>query len=540
MNNSFSNRRGALAALFAAILTLFLIMAGFHTAANPSPQAVAVEVSGASIYFSTSRTNFIFPMQCSQVEWRLERIKAVLFENMGEGGTGSKILCTGDTPSIFVTFQDDTQQEFTLPRQTLLAHPLAAITAVIALLLWGVALHAFVRGQKLTRRGAQYAIVVGLALLLIGVMKLYTGDEYLVIGPTYDAARTLEIAQNGLVNNPNLWAPWAYRPLTPLLARALADVFARPVEFGFAVVTVAGMLAQLVLVYALARHFRASFRAGLLAMAAVALSYYHLRFSLADIYRPDQLGYPLILLAMLLLFREQRVWCILICAFGLLVREFLIIPAVILGLQLLCIALRQRSAAALVALVGLLLVVGATLWLPRALIPVADTAQRFDPQHRTISMVYDSMVMLSNMPRNLEFLAALVGYGLPVLLLATGGRLRHLWTQLAGYRWILGLYILLAVALSLVGGSGMNRYITYMVVPLVLVLALWLDDVPDWEAWVWLALIALANRLFWMPNLDAIGKGVLVGALNYPQAVIPRLLEAGFLLAVMAGVRLYG
>jgi hypothetical protein len=357
------------------------------------------------------------------------------------------------------------------------------------------------------------------------LLRLYTRSNYIVVGVMLDAGHTLEIALHGWLGNPNIWAPWAYRPLTPLAARFVSDLLGQPVQTGFALLTFSGMVAALVLTYTLTRYFRGDFRTGVFAMLVVWMSYFVVRFSLADIYRPDQWAYAFMLLALLLLFNQRWGWCLLICCVGILIREFMAIPAVLLAIKLLLDAKRRHSAKSLLWLVLTGIGVGAVVLLPRRLVPVAANTQIFSPENS--GLVYSVMQPLANRPRNTEFLMAFLVFMLPALLLMTPSRLKKAWTALAGYRWLLGIYTLLVLALIMYGGSGVQRYITYLFVPLIILLALWVKDASIVEIFLILAAVALCNRLFWMVGLDPFTNTVTFGEFRQIAPYLPRFYELG-------------
>lgn len=519
------------------VCCLSLMVAGILTAANPAPQVFETQEGAATIYFAVDRTRFVFPSGCATAEWRVEGIREVAFYDEGVTGEGQRHFCTGDFPRLRVVFADGIARTYRLERDVLMLHPFAGIAGIAALVTGSLLLYQFqLRHWIQTPRG-QYATALLITVGVTALFALYTRAEYITVSGTLDAAYVRETALYGWLENPNQTAPWAYRPITPLAARAISDVLGQPLEIGFSVLSFMSLVAQLVLVFAFARHFGADFRASILVMVFTGLAYYNLRYSLADIYRPDTLAYPLMLLGLLTYFQNRTGWCILICCIGILTREFLAIPALLLGLKLTIDLIRKPSRATLGWLLLAVIAVGAVVILPRTFIPVVRSAQIFDPQHNPDAVRYLLIQPLTNVPRNVEFLAALVSYLLPTLLLITPERLRRAWAALAGYQTIFVLYTILVLALTMYGGSGIQRYITYLFVVQAVLLAIWLKEVT-WGEWVVvLFLTAAANRVFWMVGVDPFGFGVLVGDATAPDAVQPRLLELALYCAAVFGLR---
>lgn len=179
--------------------------------------------------------------------------------------------------------------------------------------------------------------------------------------------------------------------------------------------------------------------------------------------------------------------------------------------------------------------VGSVIVLPRALIPVADSAQRFDPLNRPDALLYELLSPWLNTSRNFEFLAVVASYMLPILMLATPARLRRAWAELAPYRGLLAVYIVLVILLTMYGGGDVHRYFSYMFVVQVILLALWLHDAGWLEIALALAATAVANRLFWMVDVDPIASVIWIGSIVEPSLVTSRLAEvAVYVIAAIA------
>ncbi len=349
------------------------------------------------------------------------------------------------------------------------------------------------------RRVARYALVVGACALLVVALDLITNT----LNRTYyywDFALYYDMAEHGL-SGADLWAPFAYRFLTPLLAGAVADLLAVSTEIGFTVWAYVGAVAQLALVFVLAERFGAQGWRAAVAVAVVALSLYNVRFLLFDVSRPDHLAYPLMVVAVLALFDRRYALCVGASCLGLLAREFLIIPPIILEVVLLREALRGRRAAWRWMLVTFV-IVSLFVIVPRALIPIQGSGQYVDPVNDASTLENLIRAPLSER-RDFNIAFNLASYLLPLLLLITPGRARAAWAVLAPHRLFLALYTALVLLLTMYGGTDLWRFVSYLFIPQVIVLAVLLRrGVAGVEVIYMLAAVAAYNRLFSeIPNL---------------------------------------
>ncbi len=290
-------RIGAVLLLGVLVLLVWITASSVETANHPAPQTIEASEGEATIFFATDRTQFVFPGDCSTVRWELGGIRAVHFYSYPMTGVEERVVCHGDAPYLRVRFQDGTEQTYTLNRDVLFLRPLVITISLLALTMGALGAYLLGINRRLATPRAQYVAALVIAISWILILDLFTNSAYIVIGPTFDAARTMEIARNGWLGNPNV------------LARAISDLLRQPLDAGFTVIAYMGAVAQLTLVFALARRFGAGFRAAIVAMLVVSVSFFNLRFLLSDIYRPDHLAYPLMLLALLALFRRQFALC---------------------------------------------------------------------------------------------------------------------------------------------------------------------------------------------------------------------------------------
>ena len=341
-------------------------------------------------------------------------------------------------------------------------------------------------------RWQRYGLVAAIALLAVIAIDLVTND----LNTTryyWDFAIYFEMAEHGLDPgaNDSLWAPFVYRFATPLLAGALNDLFDfETVTDGFKIIAYVGAVAQLVAVFALAEHFGLRFWMAVIPVAVIALTLYNVKFLIFDESRPDHLAYPLMIAALLAIWRRKYGLATALSCVGLLVREFLIIPPIILLLVLALEFWRERSWRVVGQMAAVLAAVSLFVIVQRVLIPIKGSGQFFDPVNNS-----DALTVLVNAPlskrRLVNILLNFSGYMLPVLVLITPRRARAAWERLAGYRWLLGVYTALVLALTLYGGTDIWRFTTYQFVPLVIVLAVLLRGEIDRAEIVYMLAVTL-------------------------------------------------
>jgi hypothetical protein len=259
---------------------------------------------------------------------------------------------------------------------------------------------------------------------------------------------------------------------------------------GFEITTTVAVIAQLIAVYGLAQHFSKRFAPALIATGVIALSTYNVKFLLHDFYRPDSLAFPLLALAMWALFRRIDWLVIGTCAVGLLTREFMIIPPVLLcyiyGRELL---VNPRRVGSWLMLALTIAVTGAAVLAPRLIIDAARS-------DAAIAQT-DALLRVFHPARLLNLVLVMAAYCLPLAILAGGTRWRTAWDQLAGKRDLLALYCLGVLGLSLIGGTDLPRFAAYLYIPLVIGLTLLLDDgINGWEVAYLLIAWAVFNRTF--------------------------------------------
>lgn len=304
----------------------------------------------------------------------------------------------------------------------------------------------------------------------------------------------LDMATYGIVNNENLVSPFAYRFLTPLLAGSIASILNITPEQAFYAIALVCAVLQLFLVFVLAKRFDASDTTALIVLSVIALSFYNIRFLIAESLRPDHLAYPLMPVVMLLILANRRFPALILSLIALNVREFFLIPPVVIGMLYYQDYLRGRQRKDFWLAMGAFFSAALVFILQRVFIRVSSAAGFLEP------LRYDFIpVLLStplNMARNLNVLLALVGYLLPLILLVTPERWRTIRAERRPVGLILGIYSLMVVGLTYYGGTDIGRFVTYLFIPVVIWLVMLLNrGIPAIEIGYMLMMVALYNRI---------------------------------------------
>lgn len=491
---------GFILCLIAALAAAALVILIFNTYQNPEPLHFEVSQQGVHIRYSASRTRTVFPGDCITLAWGIDNASEILVTEAPVLSAGERAHCDGTAPELKITTPEGGIISYAFPRWVLFEQWYAwALLFVSGLCAVGGALLLGIHRLSLLRRPAvQYALVFTFAVGWVFALDLFT-NSLNIYRYVWDHYHYIDMAQNGILGNEGLVGPYAYRPVVPLLARFIGNFTERSVTAGFRFVTYAGMISQLVLVFLLARQFTRKWWIAWTILLVIAFSTYHVKFLLFDIYRPDSLAFTLILIGMLAFIQRQRgaggevvyeLIILLTSALGLFVREFCAIPAALLAFRLLREFIQTRRPQPLIKSLGIVGIVILVYWAPQKLIIVGRTDQLLNSD---LSNLWN---IVSNVTRNFNILLGAAIYLLPLLALLTRARARRLWARLVDYRLDLALYVLIVAALALVGGSDIDRFVVYLFVPLIMALALLLDDgVHPPEIVYALLATALYNRI---------------------------------------------
>jgi hypothetical protein len=313
----------------------------------------------------------------------------------------------------------------------------------------------------------QYLCALLIAIPLVCLIAARTNST----PPKYEAIQYVDMARNGIIGNPNLVSPMAYRPGTPLASRVVADVLSVSIENGFRIVGWISSIAFLMCVFTLARCFTVDYRHALVTMVILGLSFTHLKFPLFFYTLVDGPAYPLMVIAFWALITKRFYLCLLISSIGVLFKEFLAIPLFLVILHFGWGFWRSRSRRDLVHLVVALGIGLGVIGIPRLCIPVSRQGEFVNPLDlRTLGTFLFATL---DEKRLFDVMYAAASYWLPTVLLLTPSRFNKLWADLRGrHLWVMSIYLSLVLLLTVYGGNNTFIYIGYSVAAQAVVLAL--------------------------------------------------------------------
>lgn len=390
------------------------------------------------------------------------------------------------------------------------------------------------------RRHAAWKWVWGLAAAvpLVGAIDQLT-NQLDVTRFSWDFRYYLDMARRGM--EPPLAGPFAYRYVTPLLARVISSALGTEAEAGFAVLARLGAIAQLFGVFLLARWYSKSQRGAWTAMLAVAFSLFQVKYLLFDEFRPDHLAYPLLLLQVYLALtgRFWPLWAVTLV--GCQIREFNAIPlaAYVYGMILdgqggseaerRSVRLQVAVAAAGLAL---------ALIVPRVVIPISEDFQFVSFSRDGILRGLLAPLILA---RDANFLFALLAYALPVLLLAGPRTLGRIALGFKPFdRHFFGAYCAAVLVLGFLGGTDFHRFMTYLLPIMALLISVLAKQSSNLQLTLVLAAVFVFNKI-WLPfpnaDLDSFLDFFSGFGTRFNLASILRLLEWILLMAAGYGLR---
>lgn len=482
---------------------------------NPGGE-IQTTLKGTSVSFFTDRTATTFNGDCVRLRWNVEggSVSEIFVVDAPSMGAGDFQNCDGTQPRLRIVFHDGTSHTWTIPLEVTFDNPAMVLRVGLwvalscVLLVAGIGLTGIYRWRVLPNPLVQYALALVAALTFVFVIDQFT-NSLNTYRYYWDHYHYINMAEHGVLNNSGLVAPYAYRPIIPFLAGEFSQITGRSITLGFRLITYAGVVSQLVLTFMLARQFTRKTWIPWLIMLVIGVSTFHVKFLLFDVFRPDSLAYSLLLIGMIALFKRQQLITshvgvqhaatrvlvydaiiLAITAVGMLVREFCIIPVLLLSFHLLREFIDTRRKSAFMEVGVLALVTILAYWLPRHFIVVGRSDQFLESNLTSV------LAIVLNTGHHLNVMLGFTIYVLPLLILITPRRDNRLWVRAAAVRLDLILYTLIVLALSFVGGSDIARFTAYLFVPLIVLLTLILDDgVHPVEIAYLLLATAIYNRI---------------------------------------------
>jgi hypothetical protein len=330
---------------------------------------------------------------------------------------------------------------------------------------------AIISGNDIMKILLQWLGIFGVAVVLIAGVAHFTGT----LEPRWDAEHYINMASQGVIGNPDLCSPFAYRPGMPFLAGSLAHILDIPVSRGFRLVGLASMMILLLATAGMAWNFTGSWLKALLIMVAIGLSGTYVKFPLFFYSMVDVAAYPLIVLAFFALLKKRYGLCLLLSCIGLLFKEFLGIPLALLLITLLhrfWINKTTRNFGSLILASGLGL---AVIAIPRIFLSIKENCQEVDFVNKpgTLRLLWESPL---DQFRDANLLYSILFCWLPVLLLVNRNRFEKIWKEIEPYRGRIMLYIALNLLLAMYGGTNILFFVSYSVPLIILALALLLKQ----------------------------------------------------------------
>jgi hypothetical protein len=330
--------------------------------------------------------------------------------------------------------------------------------------------------------GVSIALVVLIDIFTNGITKKLLFDSNIYIG----------VAEHGFAPELRI-SPFIYRFVPPFLAGSIHRFAGLSIYKSFKVITYLGAVSELLGVFLVVRHLTKSEKSAYIGMLSVAFSLYNVKYLLYDVYRPDILAYPIILISTWLAFRDYFFPLLLTTMIGLQFREFAIAPLLAyLAAKLQGEVSKTSVRNVTLSIIGLLIAIG----LPRLLIPVVEHAEAVQLSPKAMGQVIQ---LLSMWPRNINIVYIVLAYFLPFLILYRRSQLRNALEELPldQVRY-LAYYSGTVLLLVIIGGTDLDRLATYFLLPLAVLTGLLAKNQSFIKILLVLTIQIIFNRI-WLP-----------------------------------------
>ena len=330
--------------------------------------------------------------------------------------------------------------------------------------------------------GVSIAVVIIIDILTNGITEKLLFDSNIYIG----------MAEHGFARELRI-SPFIYRYPAPFLAGITHRFIDLSIYKSFKVITYIGAISELLGVFLLVRHLAKSEKSAYTGMLSVAFSLYNIKYPLYDVYRPDILAYPIILICTWLAFKDYFFPLLLTTMIGLQFREFTIAPL----LAYLANKLQsERSKISIrnvtISMIGLVIAIG----IPRLLIPVVEHAEAVQLSPRAIDQLIQ---LLSMWPRNINIVYIVLAYFLPLLILYRRSQLKDVLEEIPieQIRY-LAYYSGIVFLLLVIGGTDLDRFAAYFFLPLAVLTGLLAKNQSFVKILLVLTIQIIFNRI-WLP-----------------------------------------
>jgi hypothetical protein len=336
----------------------------------------------------------------------------------------------------------------------------------------------------------KYAVPLGACVALVILIDLLTNTVTKEI--LFDSKIYIEMAQHGFGHE--RVSPFIYRFAGPFLAGALHRFLDLPFYQSFKVLAYLGAIGQLFGIFLFVRYLTNSEKSAYVGVLFVAFSLYNIKYPLFDVYRPDILAYPIILMCMWFVFKDEFVPLLLTTILGLQFREFVIVPLLAyLAVKLQYEGIKASIGKLAISSIGLLMAVG----LPRWLISVEGHIEAVELSLEGISQ---SIALISMWARDINVIYVILAYSLPLLLLSFRSPIRTTLTELSREQiHYLAYYSGLVLLLLFIGGTDLYRFAAYFFIPLAVLTGL-LATNQSWMVILPVLLIQIIFNRIWLSN----------------------------------------
>jgi|GEM_PF-6716079 len=323
--------------------------------------------------------------------------------------------------------------------------------------------------------------------------EFFTGETDVVLPFQGDQSDYVKLAEDFGISDGDVLGPFAYRIIPGVIAAAIAAVTNSHVVDGYHIMTFIGLGLQLVMCFVVAREVGANIWQSFFVMLIVALSLGNVRSMTYDYIRPDAVAFPWMLGVIWLILRGKLHTAMILSWVGVIAREYFLIPAGIISVYHLWQAYEifrdtENNQALWKPLIfAVLSSLGAIVvfWIPRMLISVPDTYQFIETTDQ--GGLWDGLLFtIQSGGRNKNYIMAFAGYMFPTALLFSIFRWKNILPDLKRVFAIVFLYSAGIMLLSYIGGLDFLRFTAYMVVPQVILLAVFLKNGVFWWELVYL------------------------------------------------------
>jgi hypothetical protein len=341
------------------------------------------------------------------------------------------------------------------------------------------------------RQARVFISVLLAAVSLVAALSVLTNR----MPSRWDAWRYLDMASNGLVGNHHLATPFAYRPIVPLTIFAISRTLHTDPATTFHAATHVVAVILLVLAFYWTRSFGGSELAAWCGMLALGLNFEIVRYPLFIGTMIDIYAYVFVLLAFWGVLRRRFYPVLLLCAAGLFLKEFMVVPLLAQAAVLLWETPRERWRSLWLPLGLTAFAIAFYLILTRAAIPVVESFDHIDIHHP------ETLRFLITHPlspkRWFNIVYSFLSFWLPCLLLMTRDRWQMVRQRLAPYGPAIAFFAFFQLLLLMYGGNNIHIFVGYSLGIELLVIAVLVDrGTPRlWELLLVFAVLVFFNRI---------------------------------------------